>query len=397
MQRYRQVVEEGELTAESVPRCLWALGLVAQLPSRTDTVVPVPTQVAAATAVAPHEREVAERRQAIEGIVRAFSDVETIYAEAIRKRQPNITLLQGAETIGRTISAAVDNCSDEIITAQPGGGRPAEILEKAVEQSLGALRRGVRQRTLYQHSVRTHVPTLDYIEAITQAGAEVRTLDEMFDRLIICDLTVAFVPTNRVYEDEALEIREPGIVRFLSNVFQYAWSRGIEVVPSRARTSPEVARDLERALVRMLVAGNTEDKIARDLGLSRRTVAQHTSRLSQRLGSRSRAQLGYLIAVKGLLDEPSLGRPALRGSTRQVAGEQQSPSICQKRISHGSSVQERQVMAPGGRGGARRGRPRPRGGQQPGPGGCRHVGVLPATGCPGHHQPHGHAVHHQLQ
>ncbi|MFD8292882.1 LuxR C-terminal-related transcriptional regulator [Streptomyces lavendulae] len=53
--------------------------------------------------------------------------------------------------------------------------------------------------------------------------------------------------------------------------------------------------------MRLLVAGYTDEAIARRLGTSRRTVAAHVSRIAALLQSRSRAQLGYLIATSGLL------------------------------------------------------------------------------------------------
>ncbi|MFD9035636.1 LuxR C-terminal-related transcriptional regulator [Streptomyces sp. NPDC059567] len=189
------------------------------------------------------------------------------------------------------------------MTAQPGGSRPAELLESSLRRNIELIDRGVRQRTLYQHAIRMHQPTFEYMCQIVEAGGEVRTVDEMFDRLIVCDRTVAFIPTSSAYEQEALEIREPAVVRFLSNIFDHAWARGIPATLTRDRRPKLVASDLERALARMLVAGYTEEKIARDLGMSRRTVADHTSRLSRRLGSISRAQLGYLIAARGLLED----------------------------------------------------------------------------------------------
>lgn len=36
--------------------------------------------------------------------------------------------------------------------------------------------------------------------------------------------------------------------------------------------------------------------------MSRRSVAEHVRRVSEQLGSRSRAQLGYLVATSGLLE-----------------------------------------------------------------------------------------------
>ena len=45
--------------------------------------------------------------------------------------------------------------------------------------------------------------------------------------------------------------------------------------------------------------------------MSRRTVAKYVGNLSERLGSGSRAQLGYLIAKSGLLEERRSEDPVL--------------------------------------------------------------------------------------
>ncbi|MFF5703100.1 LuxR C-terminal-related transcriptional regulator [Streptomyces sp. NPDC012794] len=61
--------------------------------------------------------------------------------------------------------------------------------------------------------------------------------------------------------------------------------------------------------MRLLVAGHTDEAIARRLGTSRRTVAAHVSRIAATLQSRSRAQLGYLIATSGLLPADERAEP----------------------------------------------------------------------------------------
>lgn len=69
-----------------------------------------------------------------------------------------------------------------------------------------------------------------------------------------------------------------------------------------------VTEEIQRAILRLLVAGHTDDSIARRLGTSRRTVAGHVSRVSAALGSNGRAQrcavtqLNLLEAADGLPD-----------------------------------------------------------------------------------------------
>ncbi|MEV7282338.1 LuxR C-terminal-related transcriptional regulator [Streptomyces sp. NPDC093111] len=273
------------------------------VPGEPGLLAAVTPATAARRTLAPLERELAENRIRLEALTKAFETAEVVYAEGRQTGPQSSTILRGAGEIAETIDAAVGLCKAELLTAQPGGRRPPAILETVVRRNLDLLSRGISQRTLYQHAVWNHPPTAGYIRTVAEAGGSVRTVDEMFDRVIICDRTVAFIPTLSDSPDEALEVRDPHVVRYLANVFEYAWARGTPVDPAAGKRPEIVVSELEQSIVRFLVAGHTEEKIARGLGISRRTVAEYISRISRRLGSVSRAQLGYLIATKGLLPE----------------------------------------------------------------------------------------------
>ena len=64
----------------------------------------------------------------------------------------------------------------------------------AAQRDSAALERGITMRTLYQHSARRSAVTHKYVAAVTARGAEVRTLDEFFNRIIVVDRRVAIVP-----------------------------------------------------------------------------------------------------------------------------------------------------------------------------------------------------------
>lgn len=87
-------------------------------------------------------------------------------------------------------------------------------------------------RTLYQHTARYSPETLAYVDQIVKGKVEIRTIDELVERLIICDETVAFIPT-RDDRQVALELRHPGLVRYLVKVFEFMWGRA---VPPRRMT-----------------------------------------------------------------------------------------------------------------------------------------------------------------
>jgi two-component system, NarL family, response regulator NreC len=79
-------------------------------------------------------------------------------------------------------------------------------------------------------------------------------------------------------------------------------SLGIELV--RWNRSPGTPLDLsqkEQHVLQMLVLGNTNPEIARYLGVSLRTVETHRSRVYQKLGLRTRAELVQYARTAGLL------------------------------------------------------------------------------------------------
>lgn len=297
--RYRQAVVKGCTPREGAPQCLVRKGLLVVPPDDPDVLVPVSPEVAQAELVRPIEESLERQRANAQEIASAFAPVHAIYTAARREHLGLgwATTVHGERVINTTLAHAVRSAQEEVMTVQPGGERLAHDLD-----DLDHVRGRTRHRTLYQHAVRTHSATMRHIEAIIEAGGEVRTLDHVIDRLVIVDRAVAYVPGDSDHRATALEIRHPAIVSFMVQVFEGSWERATPVVPTASRDQePVVTDEMQRAIMRMLVAGYTDEAIARRLGTSRRTVAGRVSRISALLRSRSRAQLGYLIATTGML------------------------------------------------------------------------------------------------
>lgn len=302
---YRTALVEGSLPAEAGRPCLVALRLMSVRPTEPEVLHPVPPTAAAVSVLRPLREEKDRLHRAERSLQAAFAQFGAVYNEARSREEPAFTLLVGGTAISDTLEAAVDACQEELLTAQPGGGRPVEHLVDALDRDVRLLARGVRQRTIYQHTVRVHQPTLAYIEQVVSAGAEVRTLAEVFERVIICDRKAAFIPVSDDRGNAALEIRHPAVVRFLTRSFERDWARCIPVDDQSITNRPSsIMSDTQRTILRAIAAGETDESIARKLGMSRRSVAVHVRRASEQLGSRSRGQLGYLIATSGVLEGP---------------------------------------------------------------------------------------------
>lgn len=302
---YREALEMGTASGD-VPECLTRYGLLRPLPGVRNSFVPVPPRIAQSEFSRPIERDIEQRQRTLEALHSSFLTAEVVYRKVQHRSELPIESLRGESVIAEALRLAVGSVKEELLTAQPGGGRAPALLAEALPRDLDLVRHGVQQRTLYQHSVRSHRPTLAYIEQVVSAGAQVRTLDEIFERVIICDRSIAFIPGIPERKNAALAIRHPGALKFLAKAFEHMWERAEPVSMVTEQHRPDLlGNSVRKTMVRLVVTGHTDQAIAARLGVSARTVTTHIKKISEALGSRSRAELGYLISQRRLLEPES--------------------------------------------------------------------------------------------
>jgi DNA-binding CsgD family transcriptional regulator len=165
--------------------------------------------------------------------------------------------------------------------------------------------RGVRLRTLYQHTARSHLATQAYARHVTKTGGEVRTVDEIFERLVIFDDDLAFIPQLAPGERRAgaVVVSDPSIVAFLRRLYDHVWETAIPFTPMSTEATMRMDK-VHLAVARLLGGGHTDEVIARRLGMSPRTCRRYIAELHSSLGSSSRFQAGAAAARLGLLDIP---------------------------------------------------------------------------------------------
>ncbi|MER7724753.1 helix-turn-helix transcriptional regulator [Streptomyces sp. NPDC096323] len=265
---------------------------------------PVPPSAALAQRLHPIEREIQDRRRRSLELAESFEPFMDISAQDAPTTHA-ITVLEGNARINAAIDVATAECTNEVLTIQPGGGRSELILSKGVERGQAVIDRGVSIRTLYQHTVRHHHGTYAYAERLAKGKVEIRTLEELVERMLVFDHTVAFIPAQEDGE-VALELRHPGLVAYLTRVFEQLWQRATPLLEDvRYDHTPQGISGVQRSIAQLLVEGHVDDSIARRLGMNVRTCRTHIAKLNTALGSKSRTQLGYLIARSGILDQDS--------------------------------------------------------------------------------------------
>lgn len=249
---------------------------------------------AAAELVGPDEHRLRRRLEALERTRARLSALGPLYELTHRRHHDSgaVEVVDSRDRVMLLISDAAARCGQEVLTVQPGGGRPASHLARALPRDLDMLARGVRLQTLYQHTARYSTATQEYVRAVTAAGADVRTLGELFGKMLVFDRATAFLP---VWDnpDAAVVLREPSAVAFLCSVFTNAWSLAEPFSTSYTATAASQLRD---TLAGHLAGGAKDEVIARRLGMSLRTCRRHISELLEELGASSRFQAGFLLA-----------------------------------------------------------------------------------------------------
>ncbi|MEU6535711.1 helix-turn-helix transcriptional regulator [Streptomyces sp. NPDC047000] len=287
--------------AEVAP-CLLEFALLHPDPDDPTWLQPVPPAIALAQRLHPLEREIQERRHEASELTDSFEPFMAISAQSPGETHA-VTVHEGIERINAAIERATHECQSEVLTVQPGGGRSEHVLETALKRGQDVIERGITMRTLYQHTVRHSQGTLAYAEMMAKGKVEIRTLEELIERLMIFDRAVAFIPA-RDDRQIALELRHPGLVQYLVKVFEQLWRRAVPLLEEPAYAPPtDGITGVQRSIAKLLIEGHVDEAIARRLGMNVRTCRAHIAKLAAALGSGSRAQLGYLIAQSGLLDE----------------------------------------------------------------------------------------------
>ncbi|MEU3843414.1 helix-turn-helix transcriptional regulator [Streptomyces sp. NPDC028635] len=301
---YAGALREGRISrseAEPAP-CLMEFALLHPDPDDPEWLRPVPPALALAQRLLPIEREIAERRRWAIELSDAFEPFMALNGQ-MASATHSITVLEGSDRINAALDLATAQCQAEMLTVQPSNRFTERTIRQGLDRDTALVDRGVRIRTLYQHTVRFNLEQLAYVGQLANGKVEYRTIDELVERLIICDESVAFIPA-RDDQQVALELRNPALVRYLIKVFEFMWNRAVALSAGAPyETAPDGITEIQHSIAKLLVEGHVDEAIARRLGMNVRTCRAHIAKLAAALGSGSRAQLGFLIAQSGILNK----------------------------------------------------------------------------------------------
>ncbi|MBT2529312.1 helix-turn-helix transcriptional regulator [Streptomyces sp. ISL-99] len=298
---YTEALRKGRIARadlEPAP-CLIDMALLHPDPRDAFWMRPTPPSAALAHLLQPITREIHERVRLTTALADSLAPLTAVACE-----DPSlaITVLEGLPLIASAIDDAVNAGSEEMLTVQPGSTRPPEALRQALSHSLPATARGMRLRHIYQHSARYSPGLKEYLEHFTPDKLQVRTAEQTVERLVIVDRAVAFIPAT-LRRDVALEIRHPALLTYLVQVYEVLWAQATPIAEYLHVASPNTpVTAVQRSIARLLVEGNTDETVARKMGISVRTCRSHIAKLMQALNASGRTHLGALLVQSGLVE-----------------------------------------------------------------------------------------------
>ncbi|WP_028656999.1 MULTISPECIES: LuxR family transcriptional regulator [unclassified Nocardioides] len=311
---YEQVLAEGGIPADD-PRVaddapsraafdlLVQLGLV-QLDSARTTWRPMEPSTAQSRVVTPLGTQGARMIEESARWASAFAALSQSWRRSPAANESGPFLYLHGDAVQPYLTTLVSEAQEELLTAQPQANRSTRTVQQAAARDIAALQRGLVMRTLYQHSARRHPATHKYVAQVTEHGAEVRTLDEFFDRMIVVDRRVALIPAPDS-PTTAVVVREPAIVAYLVDVFERAFARGRPFSSAGQSVQKEIASEQRAMTIRMLIEGHADAVSAKRLGVSPRTYAGYVAELKEEYDAETRFQLGYTMGQLGVAGQES--------------------------------------------------------------------------------------------
>ncbi|MFE1841849.1 LuxR C-terminal-related transcriptional regulator [Streptomyces sviceus] len=283
------------------------------------------------SALLARQREIAETRVEVARLSEEFA------ATRSRRRHNEIEQLEGLDQIRDRISELTLGCERSLVAFAPGGHQTSDNREASRPLTESLRDRGVMVRTVYLDSIYNDPATVEHARWLVELGNDVRTVAWLPSRMIIFDEEAAILPMDPDNSgDGALLFRGRGVLAGLSELFRLVWERAQPITNARRqRTSTD---DLgltgqEKAVLRLLGEGFTDEGVARKLGVSVRTGRRITADLMGRLGAKSRFQAGLRAARLGWLDEIPDTDPCDRlGPTPATAADSPVRGVAGRRL-----------------------------------------------------------------
>ncbi|BAU85106.1 transcriptional regulatory protein [Streptomyces laurentii] len=270
-----------------------------------NTVASVDPEIALLRAI---DRERARLRKHLAEADRTYSTLETLTATLLRPgslsgSDVTVEAITDYRRIQQALEDILDATQETSCSMYPTG--PArQNPERILRRDRGKLDQGIRIRSLYRSQDAGVPEAAEVLHMRAELGVEVRVAPELPITMVIVDDQYALLPLRPDAPGEgAILAGGPLLVRGFLSLYEHCWHTatpfGDDIAPDRGGDG---LSEQQRNALRMLADGMKDEKIARHLGVSLRTVSRLISEVMQELGATSRFEAGVRALRLGWLD-----------------------------------------------------------------------------------------------
>ncbi|MFC4115740.1 helix-turn-helix transcriptional regulator [Nonomuraea zeae] len=308
---YRALLRHGpatlnELAAETgssaaairrmLPR-LEDLGLISRVAGRPLRLVATPPNVAIDILVARRQEEITHSRAAAALLATEVAERNGPHPEEV------LEVVTGRDAVARRYLQLERNATEEMLVLV----HPPYAVDVSDdhENRQRAARQGAPTRGIYSPLAFEHPGMLAHTRRAVADGEQAR-LGQVPVKLAVADARTAILPLvsddDRAVES-ALVVHPSALLDALVGLFETLWRAAVPLhLTPEDILEPEVwPQTPDTEVLALLAAGMKDDAIARQLGLSPRTVQRRVQVLCERLGARTRFHAGFLAAQHDLL------------------------------------------------------------------------------------------------
>lgn len=284
-----------DLPRQKVKRALDGLeakGFAARTPDAGEY-TPARPDLAIEALILRRQEELHDARRTADRLLERFRDSPAGSAEL-----PAIELVRGRDAVAQWWVQLQRGARREVMIFD----RPPYVMPftgpNPVEMEL--LARGVTYRVLYDGSSFDRPEKHEAVRRCVEAGESARVRVGVPMKLLIADGELALTHHGADVAEHAVVVRHPAVLSGLVALYEALWRDSAPFSVSAHGTNDPLD-DVDRSILAMLGGGAKDERIARQLRVSVRTVRRRITALTTSLGAETRFQAAVIAARKGLL------------------------------------------------------------------------------------------------
>ncbi|NYV74096.1 helix-turn-helix domain-containing protein [Streptomyces sp. UH6] len=269
-------------------------GLVTVTDDLPPQLIPAPPDIAGETLLLSRMQELQSAKAVLRQLTKAYrkaSGAESL--EDIAEVVPEGTLAQRYEQMQR-------RACQEVLRFDTA---PYLVDEDLNTAELAQLTSGVHYRAVYDRAAMASAGAQGEMRQYAEAGEQARVLGRLPVKLLIVDRSIALVAlrTDGAGPPGAVvQIHEGALLDALTALFELVWASALPLghgTPAMSGKGELSATEIQ--LLLLLLSGLTDDAIARQLNVGKRTVNRRIRDLMDLAGASSRLQLGWQASERG--------------------------------------------------------------------------------------------------